>query len=187
MHNLKSLTPLGAANPRQDRIGRMALAENTEAALASISARRGQEDALRVALVRDLSLDLPGVGQVAQSGPFAALWSGAEQWMISAPYDSHEDLAAEVKAVVGATASVVEQTDAWCRFDLSGPDLCDMSERLCNAPIRTMAEGTVLRTSMEHIGVFLWRRAPETVAVLGPRSSAASLHHALVAAARSIA
>jgi sarcosine oxidase subunit gamma len=38
---------------------------------------------------------------------------------------------------------------------------------------------------MEHLGVYVVRRAEDRMTVLGPRSSAASLHHVIAVAARS--
>ncbi|SPF78933.1 hypothetical protein ALP8811_02867 [Aliiroseovarius pelagivivens] len=182
MHKLKPITPLGAEEPQVDQIGTLTIAEVVDQALASVAAREGQLDAAQKAL----PLTLPGVGKSATQGDFAAFWTGPDQWMISADHDQHELLAAELKQIVGDTASVVEQTDGWCRFDVSGAALCDHFERLSNVPVRTMAAGDVIRGTVEHLGAFLWRLADDRMAVIAPRSSAASLHHALVAAARSV-
>ena len=183
MHKLKPITPLGAEEPQVDQIGTLTIAEVVDQALASLAAREGQLDAAQKAL----PLTLPGVGKSATQGVFAAFWTGPDQWMISADHDQHELLAAELKQIVGDTASVVEQTDGWCRFDVSGAVLCDLFERLSNVPVRTMERGDVIRGTVEHLGAFLWRLADDRMAVIAPRSSAASLHHALVAAARSVA
>lgn len=187
MHNLAALTPLGADTIRRDRIGQITIAETVDQALASVAARRDQAKAVQQAVSDKLGLTLPAVGQSAEAAPFAAFWTGPDQWMIAAPHDSHELLTSEINGILGDMASVVEQTDGWCRFDVSGPTLADLFERLCNAPVRVMEPGAVTRTILEHLGVFLWRTGPEDMAVIGPRSSAASLHHALMAAARSIA
>ncbi|WP_432448340.1 sarcosine oxidase subunit gamma [Aliiroseovarius marinus] len=183
MHKLKPITPLGTETPRVDQIGTLTISEVVDQALASVAAREGQLDALTKAF----PLTLPDVGTSATQGDLTAFWTGPDQWMISANHDQHELLAAEVKHLVGTTASVVEQTDGWCRFDISGAALCDLIERLSNVPVRSMATGDVIRGTIEHLGAFLWRLAGDRMAVIAPRSSAASLHHALVAAARSIA
>ncbi|WP_282064644.1 sarcosine oxidase subunit gamma [Aliiroseovarius marinus] len=183
MHKLKPITPLGAETPRVDQIGTLTIAEVVDQALASVAAREGQKGALQMVL----PLTLPDVGKSTTQGDFTAFWTGPDQWMISADHDQHELLAAELKQMVGDTASVVEQTDGWCRFDVSGAALCDLIERLSNVPVRTMSTGDVIRGTVEHLGAFLWRLADDRMAVTAPRSSAASLHHALVAAARSVA
>lgn len=183
MHKLKPITPMGADTPRLDQIGTLTITEVVGRALASMTAREGQLDRLQ----KSLTLPLPGVGKSATQGDFSAFWIGPDQWMISADHDQHELLAAELKQMVGDAASVVEQTDGWCRFDISGAALCDLFERLSNVPVRSMARGEVIRGTVEHLGAFLWRLADDHMAVIAPRSSAASLHHALVAVAQSIA
>ncbi|MFY0623491.1 MAG: sarcosine oxidase subunit gamma [Pelagimonas sp.] len=185
MHNLKPITPLGGATPRVDTVGAMTITEVVDCAMASVAARNDQGDAVKSALAGKVSL--PDVGLSTMGSPYSAFWMGMDQWMITAPHESHELLAQEVKADVGDTASVVEQTDAWCRFDVAGQDLCEMFERLCNAPVRSMPAGAALRGTLEHLGVFLWRLEDTTMAVIAPRSSAGSLHHALIGAAKSIA
>ncbi|MBO9403385.1 sarcosine oxidase subunit gamma [Shimia sp. R9_3] len=186
MHKLKAITPLGSDTPRIDTIGTLTISEGVDSALASVAARAGQEAAVRDLLAGKLGLSLPDVGRSADAAPLAAFWSAPEQWMITALHDTHELLAFELKAVLGDAASVVEQTDGWCRFDVIGDTLEDLFERLSNAPIRTMGPSSVRRTTVEHVGVFLWRLSETHVAVFGPRSSAASLHHGLISAAKSI-
>lgn len=187
MHKLKAITPLGADTLRVDTVGTLTITEVVDKALASVASRQGQKDALRAALQKSHGLTLPEVGLTSTAGALAAFWAGPEQWMVSAPHDSHELLAAELKQAVEKCASVVEQTDGWCRFDVEGPALCDLFERLSSAPVRSMASGAVIRGTVEHLGAFLWRSEETRMAVIAPRSSAASLHHALVAAAHSIA
>ncbi|WP_050604204.1 sarcosine oxidase subunit gamma [Ruegeria sp. 6PALISEP08] len=187
MHKLKPITPLGSDTPRQDVIGTITITEVVDQALASVAARTDQGATVRDAMSDKTGLALPDVGKSAEVGPYSAFWMGPDQWMITAAHDSHELLAAELKSSLGDKASVVEQTDGWCRFDVAGAALCDLFERLCNAPVRTMKPGAAIRTTAEHLGVFLQRLADDRIAVFGPRSSAGSLHHGLVAAARSVA
>lgn len=188
MHKLKAITPLGAKNPRVDTVGAITITEVVDQALASVAARQGQEKALRRALQKHHDLVLPDVGASSRAGGLLAFWLGPEQWMLSAPYDSDELLAAELKLTVGKSASVVEQTDGWCCFDVSGATVCDILERLCAVPVRTMDKGAVVRSIIEHSGAFVWCLRPgERFALMSPRSSASSLHHGLLTAATSIA
>ncbi|MBT2130581.1 sarcosine oxidase subunit gamma [Aliiroseovarius lamellibrachiae] len=187
MDKLTALTPLGDVTARVDTIGGLEIREVVDQAMASVAARLGQADLTKETTAAKLGLVLPDVGLSSQAAPFTAFWMGPDQWMISAEHDSHELLASEVKLALGPCASVVEQTDGWCRFDITGVAVCDLFERLCNAPLRQMANGAVTRSSVEHVGAFVWRLTEERVAVIAPRSSANSLHHALIAAATSIA
>jgi sarcosine oxidase subunit gamma len=183
---LKAITALGADRPQVDQFDGLTLAERPDFALASLAARQGAEAQCASLVKEKLGFDLPAPGKGILAEPFGVFWMGPEQWMISAPHDSHEDLAETLKQAVGNAGSVSEQTDGWCRFDLTGAGLLAVMERLCNADLTTMEAGDARRVRLEHLGCFIWCLEPgQTVAVIGPRSSAASLHHALIGAAKS--
>ncbi|OBY25448.1 sarcosine oxidase subunit gamma [Leisingera sp. JC1] len=186
-HGLKAISPLGGHEPRADTFTGLLIREVTDRALASLAARQGQAEAVKSTAASYLGGSLPEPASWNANGVFAAWWMGPDLWMVSAPHDSHELMAADLKQAVGDAGSVVEQTDGWCRFDMEGPRCFDVLERLCNANVRSGKAGDATRTSMEHLGVFLLCQTPgQGYSIVGPRSSAASLHHALVAAAKSV-
>ena len=165
----------------------MTLTENPGLALASIAARRGHEQACKDHL-RALIGDVPGPGRAQLHDPEAAFWTGPDNWMAGAPFDTHEDLAAQLKARFGETASITEQTDAWVCFDLRGDGIEAVMERLCAIDIRAMVTGDAQRTVIHHLGCFVLRRDPaDWLRILGPRASAGSLHHAIVTAMKAVA
>lgn len=178
------MTPLGGQSAHVDVHGPVTLSEVPNIALASFAARLGQEKPAAAALGAYLGAKLPGPGS-AQLAELSAVWAGPDQWMVMAPHDSHEDLAAQLIAAAKGSASVTEQNDAWCRFDLTGTGLAAVFERLCPVNLHSCTGGEATRTSIEHLGCFLIVTSPEHVTVLGPRSSAGSLHHALLTAMRS--
>ncbi|PVH30208.1 sarcosine oxidase subunit gamma [Pararhodobacter oceanensis] len=181
MHDLTPITALGGTAPRIDSFDGLEIRECPDWALASVAARLGRGEALVAAAQAGFGLDLPQVGKSAASGALTAFWTGPEQWFIEAPFASHEDLAAQLVSALGQTASVTEQSDGWVRFDLEGSGCHRVLERLCNADVERMAGGDVTRTRLEHLGCFLICRASGAhFSVLGPRSAAGSLHHALV-------
>ena len=184
MHDLEQVTPLGAARARVDTHGPVTLTEVTDRALASVAARLARENET-VAILTDLLGMAPPASARLAGERLAAFWTGPDQWMIEAPLATHEDLAAQLGARSGGAMSVTEQTDAWCRFDLTGEGFPDVFERLCVADTRTFAGGEARRTAIDHLGCFLLCRAPGHVSVLGPRSAAGSLHHALLTAMQS--
>ena len=186
VHDLKPITPLWGTAAQVDTIGAMRISECPDWALASVASRRGNEDKAAAAAAKFLGFDLPDVSRCVTKEPFAAFWTGPYQWMIEAPHDTHEDLAAQVKTALGETASVTEQTDGWVRFDLEGPNCHDVLELLCNANTRAMDQGAATRTRLEHLGCFLICRAAGThFSIIGPRSSAGSLRHGLITAVKS--
>jgi sarcosine oxidase subunit gamma len=106
---------------------------------------------------------------------------------VSAPIASHEDIAGIVKAAVGDAASVTEQTDGWVRFEITGERCRALFELLCNVDIQRMDAGQATRTQIEHLGTFVLCQTPGTAySLLTLRSAAASLQHALEAAATAI-
>jgi sarcosine oxidase subunit gamma len=188
VHDLIPTLALGGQTPRRDEIGAVTIVETPGLALASVAARLGQEAACTKHLARIVGCPAPGPGKAMSGETFDIFWTGPEQWMVAAPFGGHEALAAEVKAALGETASVTEQTDAWVVLDLAGSATVDMLERLCPVPSRRMAAGDVQRTTVDHLGCFVWcRTAGRDFRIIGPRSAAHSLHHALTTAARSVA
>ena len=185
MHDLSPITPLGAAKARIDTHGPVTLTEVTDRALASVAARLGREDDT-IAILTDLLGTAPSAPARLAGERLVAFWTGPDQWMIEAPLVTHGDLAQRLAARSGSAMSMTEQTDAWCRFDLTGEDLSDVFERLCAADTGAFAGGEAQRTAIDHLGCFLICRTPEHISVLGPRSAAGSLHHALLTAMRSV-
>ena len=187
MHDLTAITALGGQSLRVDTIGEVTLRENDGLALASVHARLGQETACREHLANLLDGHVPEIGKVVLRDPEAAFWTGPDQWMVGAPYATHENLAAQLKARFGASASITEQSDAWACFDLQGAKMEPIMELLCPINIRAMQTSDAQRTSIHHLGCFVIRRDPnDWVSILGPRASAGSLHHAIVTAMQSV-
>ena len=180
---LKPLSALGREFLSVETIGPVTLSEDMDTALASLASRRGREAEV-AELAAQAGIPLPGPGQAGSEGAWGAFWVSPEMWMVEAPYGTHEDIAAHVKPIFGEAASITEQTDAWARFEVTGP-LQPLFERLCNLDLDRFGPGSATRTVIEHLGTYAIRRAPNRMTLLGPRSSADSLHHALVTTARS--
>ena len=188
-HRLAPLTPMGHTTPQTDTIGPVTITENTGMGFASLATRRGRgADVANAA--KSLNITLPAPGHASET----ALWLAPDQWMIAAPFATHEDIVAHLKPVFGDSASITEQTGAWVRFDVTGanlpapelpaPDLSAMFDLLCNLDTRAMQPGHATRTVIEHLGCYV-TCTTAGFTILGPGSSAKSLHHALITAARS--
>lgn len=186
MHDFMKQTALGGTQAQVDRYDHITIAENDGLSLASVAARRGKAKDCHKVLKKLLGA-VPGPGRAQLHEPEAGFWMGPDQWMIGAPLESHEDLAETLKGLLGDAASVTEQTGAWVCFDITGPAMKDMCERLCSVPIRQMEAGDTQRTVIHHLGCFVIRRAADDhIRILGPRASARTLHHALVTTARAL-
>ena len=178
MHDLTPLNALGRATPATATNGGVTLKEVPEVALASVAARLGREADTAAALQTLTGAPAPGPGQFTGDA-LIAFWMGPDQFMIEAPFDSHEDIAAHVKNALGDAASVTEQTDGWTRFDIWGDRTGRVFELLCPLDLRRMTPGAAQRTRIHHLGCFVLRRTPDRFSVYGPRASAGSLWHAL--------
>lgn len=182
---LAAMSPLGGATPFAETIGALRITERMDVALASLAVRRGCEEALAAAAAA-LGLPLPGPAR-REAGPvLAAFWTAPGQWFVEAPYASHADIVAALRPALGAAAALTEQTDGWVRLELGAADLAPLLERLCNLDFRAAPDGFATRTVIEHVGVYLLRHGAGEVTLLGPRSSAGSLLHAITTAARAI-
>lgn len=187
MHDLEPITALWGTAPAVEKFAGLTISECPDWALASLAARHGQEEACAAGAAGYLGFALPDVGHSAHQDGLTAFWAGPQQWMVEAPHASHEDLAAQILRAVGDSASVTEQNDAWVRFDLEGPRAPDVLERLCNVDIFRMEQDHATRTQIETMGSFLVCRSKGThFSVIAPRSSAESMHDALLTAARSV-
>lgn len=180
---LRPRSALGRPFLAADAIGPVTITESTDWALASLAPRRGREAEL-AERAASAGLPLPRPGQATRGKPWGAFWVGSDMWFVEAPIATHDDIVAALAPLVADTASLTEQTDAWVRLELAGA-LPPLLERLCNLDLARFAPGSATRTVIEHVGVHAIRRAPDRLTLLGPRSSALSLHHALLAAAGS--
>ncbi|MGB0960145.1 MAG: sarcosine oxidase subunit gamma [Halocynthiibacter sp.] len=186
MHKLKAITPLGGCEPHVDTFDGVTISENPSRALVALTLRSVDGTAYEAAFKGAFGFQLPDVSRAVLTDDLGAFWIGPNSWMIDADYDAHANFAQDLKDAVSDAASVVEQTDGWCRFDVDGASVVSLFERLCAADVARMDVGHVTRTTIHHLSCFLWCIDTNTFAVIGPRSSARSLHHALTAAAKSV-
>ena len=166
--------------PFDETIGGNRIREVSDAAMASLAMLKGQGAAFKKAAASQLG-DMPAPGHAAGHKHTSTVWMGPDQYLVEG-ID-----AATLAATFGASAAITDQCDAWVRFDVTGGDVVAMLERLSGADTRRMQAGSATRTAIHHMHCVIVCRAGGTdFTILGPRSSAASLHHALVAAAASL-
>jgi sarcosine oxidase, subunit gamma len=141
---LKPLTALGGDLPRTIEIGGYRILERFDVALASLATRRGREkDVVKAARAAKLSLPEPSRFNI--SSVYGSFWLSSQQWMIEAPFATHEDIHAHLKMIFADAASITEQSDAWVRFDISASNLHPLFERLSNTDLPKAAIGFASR------------------------------------------
>ena len=184
MPKLHAVSPLGFTKPRKDIVGAYTISEVTDQAMTSVTARKDCGAAVKTMLTKILKQPAPEVGDYC-TGEIEAFWIGQSQWMLTAPFDDYEDIVASFSGTFKGRASLTEQSDGWCRFAITGPNLDRLCSLLCNIDMRELRAGKANRTSIEHIGCFVLRSADDAMQIIGPRSSAGSLHHSICTAAKS--
>ncbi|MCA0043988.1 sarcosine oxidase subunit gamma [Celeribacter litoreus] len=181
MTDLTPITALGAAAPRVETFGALQIEENAGLALASLALRKGGNTPA------PFGLTLPDVASAVSNGEIGAFWTGRGQWMVEAAGKSETDFAALLKAEA-PECIVTEQTDGFVAFEVvstqGGAPIEALMSKLLNIDPKTFGAGQAVRTGLEHMTVFLIRRSDEKLAVIGMRTLAGSLWHALAVAAR---
>ena len=184
MPELKPTTALGGETARAVTHGAVAIEENAGLALASLALRRDG------AAPSPFGLRLPGPGLWEGNGRAAALWTGPGQWLIEGPDRAEGDFAAEVAAACPG-CPVTEQTDGFVVFEVrsaaGAEPVLALMEKLVNLDAARFGPGAATRTGLAHMSVFVIRRAADRLALMGMRSAAGTLWHALETAAARLA
>lgn len=181
---LSPLTALGDAEPFTAQIGDYHLRELTDRAYAGFASRRGREAEARAALQSWLGNPPPGPGRMV-GAERCAIWLAPEQWLVAAPLAVA--VASDLRRAAGSAASITELTDAWCPFVLSGTQTHHVLARLCPLDAENLVNGDAQRTLLHHLNCLVLCESPEEITILGPRSSAGSLKHALVTVLEALA
>ncbi len=180
MTDLSPLSALGDALPLTIAIGPLTIRENAGMALASLTLRQGSGEP------QPFGLHLPGPGGWKATDGIAAFWIGPGAWMVEAEGRAESDFAAALKAEA-RHCSVSEQTDGCVMFEITAADAAPIRallEKLVNLDAQGFAPGSARRTGLEHMSVFVIRRAEGHLALLAMRSAAGSVFHAIETAAR---
>jgi sarcosine oxidase subunit gamma len=156
--------------------------------LAKVQARRDGRAALGACLAARFDLTLPEGPQRVCVRDVAAVGLGPGVWLMGRE-DGGNDWARHLKSVLGGSAAVSDQSDAYVVLRLTGAGLRDTLAKLVSIDLhdRAFPPGRAAETLAAHIGVILWRlenESQEAVFELAvSRSFAASFYHALAAIA----
>ena len=125
------------------------LQEIVPAAAASIAARLGRGDVVR------MSLGLPPPRRWADVSGMRAIWSGPDRWLVLADHD----IEAELRDRLGSAASITDQSDARCVVRISGPHARDVLAKgvALDLHARAFRAGDTASTLVAHTTVQLWQ------------------------------
>ncbi|MCK0198673.1 sarcosine oxidase subunit gamma [Ancylobacter sp. 6x-1] len=157
-------------------------------AFATLTVRRGQEAALALAAAREHAVSLPdgpfaAQGKGHQGKGFVCFGTGPGRWLACS--EEATDLAGDLAATLGSTATVTAQDDAYVAFDLSGPCVPELLAKLVAIDLdpTVFPAGSVAVTSTAHMGLMLWKLDADRVRLLVGTSLAASFSRTLAASA----
>ena len=184
MPKLHAVSPLGFTARHEDIVGAYTIREITDRSMVSITARKDCGVAVKTILTQILNQPAPEVGGYC-TGEIEAFWIGQSQWMLAASFNDFEEIVASFADAFNGQASLTEQSDGWCRFSITGPDLERLSSLLCNLDMRGFKVNKANRTTIEHINCFVLRGTDDRLEIIGPRSSAEFLQHVICKAAKS--
>jgi len=162
--------------------------EMRPAGIATLSARRGQAEALAAKFRADLGCDLPTTPRRVVSAGLSIMWAGPDRWLaVTSAGDPHfaADLATRLAGLAGL-ASVIDQGHALALLRLSGPRIRDALAKgfAIDLHPRALRPGDVAVTSVSYITAHFWQtRADPVYEMAVARSLAPSLWHWLEASA----
>lgn len=154
----------------------------SEIPLAIASVAAFDDGAAISKLAKHLGYDLPGIERWSGVDDDTVFWTASGQWFVTAPEDEGGNLAAALSEQLGADAAVTDQSGGWAAFDVTGPDLIAVFEKLVGFDIAAAKHRQARRTSIEHVSSFVLCKSSTELRIFCARSFARSLHHAVVQA-----
>lgn len=182
---LKQMTALGHHASTIVEIGPLTIKERFDVASASLTIRHNEEANVEM-IAQSIGINLSAPSRFTFSSIYSNFWIAPSSWMIEASFETHEDLAKRLKQEFGRAASITEQTDGWVRFDILGQRQICFFERLTAFDLASADIGSACRCTIEHVGCFIVVRDFQVISIIGPRSSAAFLLHALETTAKAV-
>jgi len=170
------------------------LVENPELAIVSLAVPLGGDEAVEAALQSSLNLSRPAVGQLEYAtgdsstlANLSILSLQTDQLFLVFDYPEQDQALTRsqpvdlVKQAIGDVAYLTDQSDSWVVIDLEGSLALPALERICPLDLdeHVFTDTVVARTMMEYLSVIITRTQTNGFRLYSPRSTAASLWHAV--------
>lgn len=139
--------------------GGVTIFERRGFALASMQARRGQENALRARIAQSFMLDLPERSAFVTGSDISFVGLGPQSWLVMSETDARS-FYAPFRSLVSGMASVSDQSGGYAVFRVGGTAIRDTLAK--GFPIdldgSVFKSGDAASTIVSHVGVTIWRR-----------------------------
>ena len=180
---LKPLNALGGKDLERSSFNGIEITEKHLNSLASIGCSGPLLKNFSKKLKSIFDIEVPGPGKSIASQKVRVSWTAQGQWFIESDEVFSQGFDIYLLEKLGKGFAVTDQSDGWVKFSLSGDNILKALEKCIMLDLYKMPGGSFSRCSLEHIGVYLLcERAKRDFLIYGPRSSANSLHHALIQA-----
>ncbi len=143
--------PVSAPDPT-GRTPELVIAERPRS-IVSVSARRGQADALAGAVKASFGLDIPAPGRFTRGAVLGATWIQPDVWLLDSGPEAPGALYQRVVAAVQDTASVVEQSYGRTLVHVGGGAARAVLASCCRLDLhpRVVAPGMAATTLVAHV------------------------------------
>lgn len=165
--------------------GGVIAAERQGLGIARLTARRAQGARLAEILRASFRLEPPSAPRRAAQGPVSLARVGPQSWLATRE-GAGNGFAQSLQSLLGESASVTDQSDAYVILRLSGPKVYDMLAKLVPVDVhpRSFPAGDIAQTLCGYLSVILWRledtaEGDPLFEIWGGRSLAVSLHQAI--------
>jgi len=181
-----SATSAFAGLPAAAGRGRGVIASEREGlGIARIAARRAQAPGLTELFEFHFGLEPPNAPRRAGRGDVAIAGIGPDTWIATRENAGH-DFAQSLQSLLGHSASVVDQSDAYVMLRLAGPRVREAMAKLVPIDVheRSFRVGDVAQTVCGYINLMLWRledtaQSDPAFELWAARSLAVSLYQAI--------
>lgn len=166
MPKLASLSALqGIATPgrfgKADAAPGVTIAERANLGIATVAARKGQDQALSAAVREAYGVDLPAQSMTVQGKTVSFIGYGPGQWLVVSETLAHEALAEDLATRLAGLASVSDQSGGRAVLRVSGPRARDVLAKglAIDLDPRVFPAGGAVTSTMSHMGMQLWQEA----------------------------
>jgi heterotetrameric sarcosine oxidase gamma subunit len=143
----------------QDGPAGVTLALRSGPALATVSVRRNQMDALAERVREVFGLRLVHAPRCVIAGPIAFLWAGPGQWLAMGDGEDGPTFEQRLRSTLGNLASVNDQSDCHTIFRIGGRRARDALAKGVAIDLHpsVFCAGDAALTTVAHIGAHFWQ------------------------------
>lgn len=170
-----TLTPTTPLNGFDTEIAGNRLWEQTAHAVVSVAVPLGGDAALKEALRKGWSVEIPDHNITTVSGETRALRTGPDQLFLIFPHDA-PDAERIVQDKLAGAGYTTDQTDVWVQLCVKGANVEAALERLSPVDLSMPAfpVNAMARTIFEHMGTIVIRTDTDSFILMSAASSAES-------------